>query len=438
MAETLKMESTLASRLADLRFTLHLTLQDVADRAGLSKSFVWDLENGKQDNPSLNTIVALAGLFGVSVQYLATGEMAGAFFHRSYPCGLEAQGGTPLPKLCPEHGASCSRPGNQGQPESAPLAHEIVGSRESFPSDVGAKPLISEVSEEVACLYRGPLSDAGILAVRRGDLLRRCLAAMSAAPPAQPHPSQAWRCFHCDEVFTDEAEARLHFGVDAGEFGDYPIAACKLTPEEVREIRELEAANVELRRDNERLEHYESMYLNDRAARQRLIKGRERHQELDFREGEKLVLEEKVAKLEAQLAAQPHPETPQGEEADRLQPIERGDSDRPQPVSRCGGRYTVPHKRSEPFPVTYRCGLQEGHTGEHGAKASQPPPEALSALSQKWRNTADICVTIANRESTDLRSRAELRIQASVSRTHADELDALSAPPAGVGHEGST
>lgn len=36
---------------------------------------------------------------------------------------------------------------------------------------------------------------------------------------------------------------------------------------------------------------------------------------------------------------------------------------------RCEGRYPVPHNRDEPFEVTYRCSLQSGHAGPHGASA---------------------------------------------------------------------
>ena len=32
---------------------------------------------------------------------------------------------------------------------------------------------------------------------------------------------------------------------------------------------------------------------------------------------------------------------------------------------RCEGRYQVPGQRSEPFEVTYRCGLAKGHPGPH-------------------------------------------------------------------------
>ena len=34
---------------------------------------------------------------------------------------------------------------------------------------------------------------------------------------------------------------------------------------------------------------------------------------------------------------------------------------------RCHGRYPVPHRREEPFDVTYRCGLNKGHQGPHRA-----------------------------------------------------------------------
>lgn len=45
-----------------------------------------------------------------------------------------------------------------------------------------------------------------------------------------------WRCFHCDEVFTDEAEARLHFGDSCVQ---EPI--CGVTAERYREVeRQLE------------------------------------------------------------------------------------------------------------------------------------------------------------------------------------------------------
>lgn len=37
---------------------------------------------------------------------------------------------------------------------------------------------------------------------------------LSAVPPAPQLDVREWRCFHCGETFTDEQEARNHFGVD--------------------------------------------------------------------------------------------------------------------------------------------------------------------------------------------------------------------------------
>lgn len=37
--------------------------------------------------------------------------------------------------------------------------------------------------------------------------------------------AEEWRCFHCDEVFTDKAEARDHFGAD-----ETATPACRIGP----------------------------------------------------------------------------------------------------------------------------------------------------------------------------------------------------------------
>lgn len=39
-------------------------------------------------------------------------------------------------------------------------------------------------------------------------------------------------------------------------------------------------------------------------------------------------------------------------------------------LQRCDGRYEVPQKRDEPFPVTYRCSLPVGHVGPCGLDAA--------------------------------------------------------------------
>lgn len=67
MQDTVK---SIAARLAVLRSERDLTLQDVADRAGLSKSHVWELEQGRAKNPTLDTVLRLSTALGVSLDYL--------------------------------------------------------------------------------------------------------------------------------------------------------------------------------------------------------------------------------------------------------------------------------------------------------------------------------------------------------------------------------
>jgi hypothetical protein len=43
-----------------------------------------------------------------------------------------------------------------------------------------------------------------------------------------------WRCFHCDEIFTDPADARRHFGQDC-----MSDAACQISVDAVREMEML-------------------------------------------------------------------------------------------------------------------------------------------------------------------------------------------------------
>lgn len=56
-----------ATRLHDLRIRNRLSLQQVADAVGISKAHVWNLEKGTSENPSMDLLVKLAGLFRVRV-----------------------------------------------------------------------------------------------------------------------------------------------------------------------------------------------------------------------------------------------------------------------------------------------------------------------------------------------------------------------------------
>jgi transcriptional regulator with XRE-family HTH domain len=58
-----------------LRKRLGLTLQETADRSGLAKSYVWELENGRNTNPSITTLIGLCGALGCSLDALVGREV---------------------------------------------------------------------------------------------------------------------------------------------------------------------------------------------------------------------------------------------------------------------------------------------------------------------------------------------------------------------------
>lgn len=56
-----------ASKLHELRLARRLSLQNVADKVGISKAHVFNLEKGITANPSMDLVVKLAELFRVRV-----------------------------------------------------------------------------------------------------------------------------------------------------------------------------------------------------------------------------------------------------------------------------------------------------------------------------------------------------------------------------------
>jgi hypothetical protein len=122
--------------------------------------------------------------------------------------------------------------------------------------------------------------------------------ALQAAPASRPSLEKTWRCFHCDEVFTDESEAREHFGADEAK-----TPACRLSRDDVRQLRALEQLNAKWQRECANLENDARLWHEAEADRVRRIGHVQWWQELDSREGEKLALQERVATLEAELAA---------------------------------------------------------------------------------------------------------------------------------------
>lgn len=70
LTEAEKIAVNIGERITALRAQRKLSLQEVADRAGISKSHVWDLEQGNARNPTIDTAVRIASALGVSLDYL--------------------------------------------------------------------------------------------------------------------------------------------------------------------------------------------------------------------------------------------------------------------------------------------------------------------------------------------------------------------------------
>lgn len=60
----------LGVKVKELRMRKGLSLQQVADGVGSSKAHIWEVETGKNKNPSIDSLNKLADFFDVSVTYL--------------------------------------------------------------------------------------------------------------------------------------------------------------------------------------------------------------------------------------------------------------------------------------------------------------------------------------------------------------------------------
>lgn len=67
--ECVGLREVMGARLAAARRKRRLTLREVADEAGISISFLCDLENGRS-SPSIETVAKLAHLYSVSTDYI--------------------------------------------------------------------------------------------------------------------------------------------------------------------------------------------------------------------------------------------------------------------------------------------------------------------------------------------------------------------------------
>lgn len=61
--------------ISDERERLGLSLQAVADRAGITKSHMWEIEKGNSVNPTIRTVHGLAKALGIPFVALAAGSL---------------------------------------------------------------------------------------------------------------------------------------------------------------------------------------------------------------------------------------------------------------------------------------------------------------------------------------------------------------------------
>lgn len=112
---------------------------------------------------------------------------------------------------------------------------------------------------------------------------------------SSPDQRHEWRCFHCDEVFTDRDEAKEHFG-DYQD--DTPMCLIKGADGGfAARIRELEAEVAEAYRQRNECENDARLWHESEADRVRRIGHCQWWQEMDSREGEKLVLQAEIERL---------------------------------------------------------------------------------------------------------------------------------------------
>lgn len=68
------MATALGEKVKAERKRLQLTLEQLADRSGSSKSYIWELENRPAIRPSAEKISKIADVLGVTTEYLLDDE----------------------------------------------------------------------------------------------------------------------------------------------------------------------------------------------------------------------------------------------------------------------------------------------------------------------------------------------------------------------------
>lgn len=79
--------SALGDHIYTLRMRLDLSLRDVANKSGLTKAHIWELEDGRATNPTVKTLLTLAASLNVKAEKLA----ALAFSDLRNQCDADAE-----------------------------------------------------------------------------------------------------------------------------------------------------------------------------------------------------------------------------------------------------------------------------------------------------------------------------------------------------------
>lgn len=72
-----KLIAEIAARCVDLRKSRGLSLDEAGERAGFTKSHMWEFEQGRAANPTIRMLLGLARAYGVSLEHIvgiSTGE----------------------------------------------------------------------------------------------------------------------------------------------------------------------------------------------------------------------------------------------------------------------------------------------------------------------------------------------------------------------------
>ncbi len=60
----------MAQRIRETRKACNMSLDDVADAAGMSKTHIWEIEKGRTSNPTINAVWSISGALGVTPSWL--------------------------------------------------------------------------------------------------------------------------------------------------------------------------------------------------------------------------------------------------------------------------------------------------------------------------------------------------------------------------------